>query len=254
MNAATIALVTLVVFAWGLLSARLGRADLSAPIVFVAVGLLLSDGLHVMEPETSREVVKVLAEVTLVWVLFADAARVGLRELRADRGLYARLLAVGLPLTIAAGALLAMWAVRRHGDLAGPAGRCRAGTHRRGAGCGGDDRSGGTGTGAAGPERGKRAQRRHRDPGRDGRDRGRRRRGGPPGPRPGRRVGRSGRSVSRSGSSSVWWVAGRCGSRGFGDGRRRTSPGRGCWRWRWRPTRARSGSTATASSPRSSPG
>ncbi len=110
MNAATIALITLVVFAWSLLSARLGRADLSAPIVFVAVGLLLSDGLHVIEPEASREVIKVLAEVTLVWVLFADAARVGLRELRADGGLYARLLAVGLPLTIAAGALLALWA------------------------------------------------------------------------------------------------------------------------------------------------
>jgi NhaP-type Na+/H+ or K+/H+ antiporter len=110
MNAGTIALITLVVFAWSLLSARLGRADLSAPIVFVAVGLLFSDGLHVIEPEASREVIKVLAEVTLVWVLFADAARVGLRELRADGGLYARLLAVGLPLTMAAGALLAMWA------------------------------------------------------------------------------------------------------------------------------------------------
>ena len=86
MNAATIALITLVVFAWGLFSARLGRADLSAPIVFVAVGLLLSEGLHVIEPDALAEVIKVLAEVTLVWVLFADAARVGLRELRADRG------------------------------------------------------------------------------------------------------------------------------------------------------------------------
>ena len=77
--------------------------------MFVAVGLLLSEGIHVIEPDVSHEVVKILAEVTLVWVLFADAARVRLRELRADLGLYTRLLAVGLPLTIAAGALLAMW-------------------------------------------------------------------------------------------------------------------------------------------------
>jgi sodium/hydrogen antiporter len=109
MDAAGVALVALVIFAWGFLSARLARADLSAPIVFVAFGLLLSEVLEVIEPNVSHEGVKVLAEVTLVWVLFADAARVGLRELRADLGLYTRLLAVGLPLTIAVGALLAMW-------------------------------------------------------------------------------------------------------------------------------------------------
>jgi NhaP-type Na+/H+ or K+/H+ antiporter len=109
MEAAAVAVVMLVVFVWGLLSARLGRADLSAPIVFVTVGLLLSYGLSIDEAEATQEVVKVLAEVTLVWVLFADASRVGIRELRADLGLYTRLLAVGLPLTIAAGALLAAW-------------------------------------------------------------------------------------------------------------------------------------------------
>ena len=105
---AAIALVMLLVFVWGLFSVRLGRADLSAPIVFVVVGYLLSQGLEVIESNGSPEAIKVLAEVTLVWVLFADAARVGLRELRADLGLYARLLAIGLPLTIAAGAVLAV--------------------------------------------------------------------------------------------------------------------------------------------------
>lgn len=109
MDEAAVALVMLVVFAWGLFSTRLGRADLSAPIIFVTVGLLLSQAVHVLEPDLSHEAIKLLAEVTLVWVLFADASRVGIRELRADLGLYTRLLAVGLPLTMAAGALLAMW-------------------------------------------------------------------------------------------------------------------------------------------------
>jgi NhaP-type Na+/H+ or K+/H+ antiporter len=109
MDAAAVTLVTLLVVAWGLFAARLGRADLSAPIVFVASGLLLSEGLHVIEADVSHEVIKVLAEVTLVWVLFADASRARLRDLRGDLGLYARLLAVGLPLTILAGALLAAW-------------------------------------------------------------------------------------------------------------------------------------------------
>ena len=109
MDAAAIALIALAVFAWGVGSARFARADLSAPIAFVVLGLLLSEVLHVIEVDVSHEAAKVLAEVTLVWVLFADAARVRLRELRADLGLYTRLLAVGLPLTIAAGTLLASW-------------------------------------------------------------------------------------------------------------------------------------------------
>ena len=109
MEAAAVAVVMLVVFGWGLFSARLGRADLSAPIVFVTAGVLLSYGLDFGEAQATREVVKVLAEVTLVWVLFADASRIGIRDLRTDLGLYTRLLGVGLPLTIAAGALLAAW-------------------------------------------------------------------------------------------------------------------------------------------------
>jgi NhaP-type Na+/H+ or K+/H+ antiporter len=109
MDSAAVALTMLVVFAWGLSSSKLSRADLSAPVVFVAVGVLLAEVLHVIELDVSPEAIKVLAEVTLVWVLFADASRVGLRELRADLGLYSRLLGLGLPLTIAAGALLAAW-------------------------------------------------------------------------------------------------------------------------------------------------
>jgi sodium/hydrogen antiporter len=97
MDAAAVTVVTLLVFAWGLLSARLGRARLSAPIVFVAAGYVLAEVFDVIGADVSHEVVKVLAEVTLVWVLFADAARVRLRDLRADTGLYARLLAIGLP-------------------------------------------------------------------------------------------------------------------------------------------------------------
>jgi NhaP-type Na+/H+ or K+/H+ antiporter len=107
MEAGAVALIMLIVFGWGLVSNRLSRADLSAPIVFVTAGVLLSTGVHVIEPEAPREIIKLLAEVTLVWVLFADASRVGPREIRSDMRLYTRLLGIGLPLTIAAGTLLA---------------------------------------------------------------------------------------------------------------------------------------------------
>lgn len=43
------------------------------------------------------------------WVLFSDAARVRVQDLRADLGQYSRLLGIGLPLTILAGWGLARW-------------------------------------------------------------------------------------------------------------------------------------------------
>src|SRR6202035_548813 len=109
MSASDLAIVAAVVFAWGTLSARLERFDVTAPIVFVVAGLLLPHGPLVrLGVVPSTELVKALAEITLVLVLFSDASRVGLRDLRADMGLCLRLLGVGLPLTIGLGTLLAL--------------------------------------------------------------------------------------------------------------------------------------------------
>jgi NhaP-type Na+/H+ or K+/H+ antiporter len=55
----------------------------------------------------SKELIKELAEFTLALVLFSDASRVGLHELRVDAGLYLRLLGAALPVTIGLGTLLA---------------------------------------------------------------------------------------------------------------------------------------------------
>ncbi len=65
--------------------------------------------LGLIESPEGPEGLKILVEVTLVWVLFSDAARVPVQELRHDLGPYVRLLAVGLPLTILAGWGLAWW-------------------------------------------------------------------------------------------------------------------------------------------------
>jgi NhaP-type Na+/H+ or K+/H+ antiporter len=100
--------VTASIFAWGVLSGRLERADLTAPIVFMGLGALLA-GLDLVDVAGAPQSLRPLVELTLVWVLFADAARVPVRELRAGVGQYARLLGVGLPLTILAGWGLAAW-------------------------------------------------------------------------------------------------------------------------------------------------
>src|ERR1700722_1697535 len=101
-----LAIVAALIFAWGVLSARLERLNVTSPIVFVAAGLVLTHGpLAVLGSAPSHETVKVLAEVTLVLVLFSDASQIRLRDLRAELGPCLRLLAIGLPLTIGLGML-----------------------------------------------------------------------------------------------------------------------------------------------------
>src|SRR6516162_10096848 len=113
MSSSDLAIVAALIFMWATLSARLERFDVTAPIVFVLSGLLLTHGpLAPLGLAPSPELVKALAEVTLVLVLFCDASRVGLRDLRADMGLCVRLLVIGLPLTIGLGTLLALALVR----------------------------------------------------------------------------------------------------------------------------------------------
>ena len=109
MSVSDLAIVAALMFGWGTLSARLERFDVTAPITFVLAGLLLTHGpLAFLGVAPSHELIKELAEFTLALVLFSDASRVGLHELRVDAGLYVRLLGVALPLTIGLGTLLAL--------------------------------------------------------------------------------------------------------------------------------------------------
>jgi len=109
MDAGTVAVVAAALFAWGALSGRLQRADLTAPIVFVAVGVVLHESTSV-NAAVEAETVKLLTELTLVWVLFSDAAGVRVEQLRADTGVFIRLLGLALPLTVVLGWLVA-WAM-----------------------------------------------------------------------------------------------------------------------------------------------
>ncbi|MGO4603964.1 cation:proton antiporter [Terrabacter sp. 2YAF2] len=108
MHVSAIAFIAATLFAWGLVSKRLARADLTAPIVFVVVGAALAWAGLVDGPDESATLTP-LVEITLVWVLFSDAAHLPMRELRRDVWRYLRLLAVGLPLTVLLGWALAAW-------------------------------------------------------------------------------------------------------------------------------------------------
>jgi sodium/hydrogen antiporter len=110
-------LIACVVFVFALVSRRLERTVVTAPMVFVAAGLVagwtgvldFGAAAHAHEgaAETSREAVFVVAELALVLLLFTDAAQLDLRRLRANP-LPRRLLGIGLPLSIGLGTVLAL--------------------------------------------------------------------------------------------------------------------------------------------------
>ncbi|MBK9179483.1 MAG: cation:proton antiporter [Acidimicrobiales bacterium] len=108
MTVGAVALVGLLLFAWAATSGALARRNVTGPLVFAVAGYLLANptwGPVTVDVEASS--IHLIAEVTLALLLFTDAARVNLRELKADPALPVRLLGVGLPLSVAAGAAIA---------------------------------------------------------------------------------------------------------------------------------------------------
>src|SRR5215813_13447065 len=104
----TIAAFVVLVFLYSLISRRLEHTVITAPIVFTAAGMLfilVMPGLHDLTME--RETFLKLAEIGLVMLLFADAARINLPTLRSGEKLPLRLLSVGMLLTILLGAIAA---------------------------------------------------------------------------------------------------------------------------------------------------
>lgn len=99
----------LLIFVYGLFSRLSERSPVSAAMVFVAVGIGVGPlGFDFFELGMTSTTVRILAELTLVLVLFVDASTVDTRSLRARRGLPFRLLFLGLPLTMVLGILLAV--------------------------------------------------------------------------------------------------------------------------------------------------
>jgi sodium/hydrogen antiporter len=101
----TLATIAALLIAYATVSRRLQLLNVSGAMFFTTAGLLVGPVLGLFDVDVENEVVKRLAEITLTLVLFADAARISLRALRHEYAAPLRLLAIGLPLTILAGAL-----------------------------------------------------------------------------------------------------------------------------------------------------
>ena len=94
---------------YSLVSKALENTSVTAPMIFAGCGILLSvfwEGL--LGDGMSSGPVHILAELTLIIVLFSDAARIDFGLLWRDHNLPQRMLLIGMPLTILAGALAAL--------------------------------------------------------------------------------------------------------------------------------------------------
>ena len=103
-----LALVALALLGVAAISRRLSGTPITPAILFVAFGLLVGpEVLDGIDLSSSGSTVRALAETTLALVLFSDASRIDLGALRRTVDVPVRLLGIGLPLTIALGAVAA---------------------------------------------------------------------------------------------------------------------------------------------------
>lgn len=106
---AILALTALLFLLFGAFSTRFERGTFTAPMFCVLVGLAAGPlGLGVVEVKLDNEVLTIIAEVALAVILFTDASGITLSRLRQASSLPARLLGIGLPLTILLGMLAAI--------------------------------------------------------------------------------------------------------------------------------------------------
>ncbi len=108
MNEISIVTITALVVLFALVSGRLQRSPLTPPMVFTVFGLLLSPVLfNLIKTLPDNEFIHTLAEITLILVLFTDAARIDLGQLIREHNIPIRLLSIGMPLTILIGTVIA---------------------------------------------------------------------------------------------------------------------------------------------------
>ena len=104
----SLAIVALALLGVAAISRRLSGTPITPTILFVAIGLLVGPQvLDGVDLSSTSSPVQGLAEATLALVLFCDASRIDLGQLRREVGVPLRLLGIGLPLTIALGAVAA---------------------------------------------------------------------------------------------------------------------------------------------------
>lgn len=102
-------MITAILFlGYAFFSGRLKGTIVTAPLLFVAAGLVLGQfGFGLMEIDIGHGSIHMVAEITLILVLFSDASTIKLKKLLHYKTVPLRMLALGVPLGIGIGTLFA---------------------------------------------------------------------------------------------------------------------------------------------------
>ena len=99
----------LLILGYGIFSRLSEKSIITAPMVFVTVGILISYFVgESWKKGIDANWVEPIAQITLILVLFIDASTLDLKALFKDRRLPMRLLFIGLPITMIMGFLIAI--------------------------------------------------------------------------------------------------------------------------------------------------
>jgi NhaP-type Na+/H+ or K+/H+ antiporter len=97
------------IFILSLVSHRLKKTILSAPMIFTSAGIIVFLVIPELAlVEVNNKTVLLLAELALAFTLFTDASRIQARSVLRDSQLPDRLLLIGMPLTIFAGLIIGL--------------------------------------------------------------------------------------------------------------------------------------------------
>ncbi len=108
MTEGTFAVLAMLILGWAVTSGVLARANINGPMVFTVAGFVLANpDWGPLTVDFDAPSIHLIAELTLALLLFADACRVNVNQLRRDVRFPARLLALGLPLSVVLGSLIA---------------------------------------------------------------------------------------------------------------------------------------------------
>lgn len=103
---AELLIIAIVTACYTMFARRLLSTPLTAPILFIALGALISaSGLF--KADQAEPILHFTAEIALILLLFLDASQIDLNLLRRDHGWPIRMLLAGLPLSVLIGSVFA---------------------------------------------------------------------------------------------------------------------------------------------------
>jgi len=94
-------ILALIVLIYGFFSKKLENYNISGPMVFMFSGIVLSPLLlDIAHLDIDDNIVKTIAEIALIIVLFSDSSTINIKKFKDQWKIPTRLLLIGLPLTI----------------------------------------------------------------------------------------------------------------------------------------------------------